>query len=31
MKAEIEKEQEFEKTQQGFDELISWLENTYGE
>ncbi len=29
MKAEIEKEKEFEKTQQGFEELVSWLEEVY--
>jgi len=31
MKAEIENEKEFEKTQEGFDELIKWLESKYSE
>lgn len=31
MKAVIEHEQEFEKTQEGFDELIKWLETRYSE
>ena len=29
MKAEIENEAEFEKTQEGFDEMIKWLESKY--
>lgn len=29
MKAAIEHEQEFEKTQEGFDSLIKWLESMY--
>ena len=31
MKAEIEHEAEFEHTQEGFDELIRWLEEQYKE
>lgn len=31
MKAEIEHEKEFEKNQEGFDELIKWLETKYSE
>lgn len=31
MKAEIEHEQEFEKTQEGFDAMIKWLEEKYSE
>lgn len=31
MKAAIENEKEFEKTQEGFDELIKWLESMYSE
>lgn len=31
MKATIENEKEFEKTQEGFDELIKWLESMYSE
>lgn len=30
-KAEIEHEKEFERTQEGFNELISWLEDVYNE
>lgn len=29
MKAEIEEEAEFEKTQEGFESMIKWLEETY--
>lgn len=31
MKAEIENEQEFERTQQGFDDMIKWIEEKYSE
>lgn len=31
MKAKIENEQEFERTQQGFDEMIKWIEQKYSE
>lgn len=31
MKATIENEKEFEKTQESFDELIKWLESRYSE
>lgn len=31
MKAVIEHEQDFDKTQEGFVELIKWLETMYGE
>ena len=31
MKAEIENEAEFEKTQEGFDAMIKWLEEKYEE
>lgn len=31
MKAEIENEQEFEKSEEGFLELIKWLESRYNE
>ncbi|MDE6501835.1 MAG: hypothetical protein K2K02_01130 [Ruminococcus sp.] len=31
MKATIENEKEFEKTQKGFEELIEWLESKYRE
>lgn len=31
MKAEIENEQEFERSQQGFDSMIKWLEEKYSE
>ena len=31
MKATIENEKEFEKSQEGFDELIQWLESKYNE
>lgn len=30
-KAEIEHEKEFERTQEGFDAMIQWLEDTYNE
>lgn len=29
MKAEIEHEQEFERSQEGFDSMIKWLEEMY--
>lgn len=29
MKADIEQEQEFDRTQEGFDEMIKWLEEQY--
>ena len=29
MKAEIENEKEFERSQEGFDSMITWLEETY--
>jgi len=29
MKAEIEHEAEFDRTQEGFDQLIKWLEEMY--
>ncbi len=31
MKAQIENEQEFERTQQGFDSMIKWIEEKYSE
>lgn len=31
MKAEIEHEHEFEKTQEGFDAMIKWLEDRFNE
>lgn len=31
MKAEIENEQEFERSQHGFDSMIKWLEEKYSE
>lgn len=31
MKAKIENEQEFERTQQGFDSMIKWIEEKYSE
>lgn len=31
MKAEIENEAEFERTQDGFDSMIKWLEERYAE
>ena len=31
MKAEIEHEAEFERTQEGFDNMIKWLEEQYKE
>jgi len=31
MKAQIENESEFEKTQDGFDKMIRWLEERYEE
>ncbi len=31
MKAQIENEQEFERTQQGFDSMIKWIEKKYSE
>ncbi len=31
MKAKIENEAEFEKTQDGFDAMIKWLEDKYNE
>ncbi|MCD7810471.1 MAG: hypothetical protein LUG91_01270 [Ruminococcus sp.] len=31
MKADIENEAEFEKTQEGFDAMIKWLEERYSE
>lgn len=31
MKAEIEYESEFERSQEGFDAMIKWLEDTYAE
>lgn len=31
MKAEIENEQEFERSQNGFDSMIKWIEEKYSE
>lgn len=31
MKAKIEHEQEFERSQEGFDSMIKWLEERYSE
>lgn len=31
MKAEIEHEEEFDRTQEGFDAMIKWLEDRYNE
>lgn len=31
MKAQIEHEEEFDRTQEGFDQMIKWLEEQYAE